>query len=426
MADFYTVSQINAYIKNIFERDFALSRIVIRGEVSNCKYHQKGHIYFTLKDSGAQISCIMFARDRESLGFRLSNGQQVDVSGQVSIYEKSGRYQLYVKSFRLSGAGELYEKYLELKNRLEETGMFDPMYKKPIPRFVRSIGIVTAPTGAAIQDIENITRRRNPYIRLILYPALVQGEGAKESIAKGIRYLDELKLDVIIVGRGGGSIEDLWAFNEELVAQAIFNAKTPVISAIGHQTDFTIADFAADLRAETPSGAAELASFEYDELMQELDSIKQSLYASLNHKKELRRHRLEADRERLLRLSPENQLANRLDRVKDIKRRMCELLGHKCERQRTRFDAERFSLKRLMELSLTDKRNNLKLLTTRLDALSPLKKMSGGYGYLMTKEGKAIKNVRDIRAGEALTAYISDGKISARVTEAKELSYGRK
>ena len=300
MADFYTVSQISAYIKNIFARDFVLSRIVIRGEVSNCKYHPSGHVYFTLKDSGAQISCVMFARDRERLGFKLNDGQQIDASGQVNIYEKGGSYQLYVRDCRLAGAGELYEKYLKLKEELSEMGMFDPMYKKPIPAYVKSIGIVTASTGAAIRDIENISRRRNPYVRLVLYPALVQGEGAKESIAEGIGCLDKLGLDVIIVGRGGGSIEDLWAFNEKIVAQAIFDAETPIISAVGHQTDFTIADFVADLRAETPSGAAELATYEFDELEKELDSFEQAMMSALNHKLMLKRHRLEALNERLM------------------------------------------------------------------------------------------------------------------------------
>ncbi|MBQ1423233.1 MAG: exodeoxyribonuclease VII large subunit, partial [Lachnospiraceae bacterium] len=222
MTGVYSVSQISSYIRNLFTKDYLLSRVTVRGEVSNCKYHSSGHIYFTLKDPGAAISCVMFASQREHLTFRLQDGQQIEASGQVSVYEKNGSYQLYVRSCRLSGAGELYERFLKLKEELEEMGMFDEIYKKPIPKYCRRIGIVTASTGAAIQDIINVTTRRNPYVELVLYPARVQGEGAKESIVRGIGRLDRMGLDVLIVGRGGGSIEDLWAFNEECVARAIF------------------------------------------------------------------------------------------------------------------------------------------------------------------------------------------------------------
>ena len=271
MQKVYSVGQINTYIRNMFTQDFVLNRVSVRGEISNLKYHTSGHIYFTLKDASAAIACVMFAGARGGLAFRMSNGQQVIVDGAVNVYERDGKYQLYATKIRQDGAGELYEKFLELKEELEEMGMFAPEYKQPIPKFVRRLGVVTALTGAAIRDIINIATRRNPGIRIILYPAKVQGEGAAESVAAGLAALDTLGVDVIIVGRGGGSIEDLWAFNEETVARAIFSCHTPVISAVGHETDTTIADFVADLRAPTPSAAAELAVADVTAWLQALD-----------------------------------------------------------------------------------------------------------------------------------------------------------
>ena len=273
----YSVGQVNTYIKNMFSQDFMLNRISIKGEVSNCKYHTSGHIYFSLKDETGTLSCVMFAGQRKGLGFAMKNGDKVVAEGSVSVYERDGKYQLYARSITLEGAGLLYERYLALKKELEEMGMFSQEYKQPIPAYVKKVGIVTAPTGAAIQDIRNIAGRRNPYVQLILYPALVQGEGAKESIVKGIETLDAWGVDVIIVGRGGGSIEDLWAFNEEEVARAIFHCQTPIISAVGHETDTTIADFVADLRAPTPSAAAELAVADVRQLLETLRAYRQKL-----------------------------------------------------------------------------------------------------------------------------------------------------
>ena len=249
MGSIYSVGQVNTYIKNMFTQDFMLNRISVRGEVSNCKYHTSGHLYFSLKDASGSLACVMFAGQRKGLAFSMKNGDRVVVSGSVSVYERDGKYQLYAREICLEGAGILYEKFLALKEELEEMGMFAQEYKQLIPRYIRRLGVVTAPTGAAIQDIRNITYRRNPYIEIILYPALVQGEGAKESIVKGIRALDQLGVDVMIVGRGGGSMEDLWAFNEEEVARAIFQCSVPIISAVGHETDVTIADFVADRKS---------------------------------------------------------------------------------------------------------------------------------------------------------------------------------
>ena len=292
MRSVYSVGQVNSYIKNMFTQDFMLGRIYVKGEVSNCKYHTSGHIYFSLKDETGMIACVMFAGQRGGLAFRMREGQQVIILGSVNVYERDGRYQLYAKEIILDGAGLLYEKFEKLKQELEEMGMFEQEYKRPIPSFASSVGIVTAPTGAAIRDIIHIASRRNPYVQLYLCPALVQGEDAAESIADGIRRLDAFGVDVIIVGRGGGSIEDLWAFNEEIVARAIFACQTPVISAVGHETDTTIADYVADLRAPTPSAAAELAVYEYDVVRVYLDEAERKLKRALSHVVEEKRNQV--------------------------------------------------------------------------------------------------------------------------------------
>ena len=285
----YTVGQINRYIRGMFSQDILLSSVRVRGEVSNCKYHTSGHIFFSLKDATGTINCIMFAGNRRGMDFRMADGDKVIADGSIEVYERDGRYQLYAKKISREGAGELYERFVRLKKELAEMGMFDPRYKKPVPKYAKRIGIVTAPTGAAIRDIQNIAGRRNPYVELVLYPALVQGEGAKESIVRGIEILDGAGVDVIIVGRGGGSIEDLWAFNEEVVAQAIFDCETPIISAVGHETDITIADYVADLRAPTPSAAAELAVFDFRAFKDALDRYRTALRrgpeTKLNHLK---------------------------------------------------------------------------------------------------------------------------------------------
>lgn len=259
-----------------------LRQVSIKGEVSNCKYHTSGHIYFTIKDAGAAMNAIMFAGSRAAgLSFHMKEGDQVIVTGSVEVYEKTGAYQLYAKKIEFDGEGNLYLKFEQLKRELEEMGMFAAEYKQPIPQYAGRIGVVTAPTGAAVQDIRNVSSRRNPYVQVILYPALVQGEGAADSIVKGIQTLDAMNLDVIIVGRGGGSIEDLWAFNEEIVARAIFDCRTPIISAVGHETDWTIADFVSDRRAPTPSAAAELAVSDYRQTLERLDNLRRRMDRNL-------------------------------------------------------------------------------------------------------------------------------------------------
>lgn len=274
MKEIYSVSAVNQYIRQMFESDYALNRIYVKGEISNCKYHTSGHIYFTLKDKGSAIACVMFASARRGLTFRLTEGQQVIVLGSIRVYERDGKYQLYANEIVADGVGFLYQQFDLLKKKLEAEGIFDAAHKKPIPAFAKSIGIVTAKTGAALQDMIHVTTRRNPFIQLVLVvPAKVQGDGAAKSIVRAIKMLDDYGVDVIIAGRGGGSIEDLWAFNEEIVARAIYACHTPVISAVGHETDYTIADYAADLRAPTPSAAAELACVDMLGMLARLDEI---------------------------------------------------------------------------------------------------------------------------------------------------------
>ncbi len=416
MAEAFTVTQVNNYIKNLFSRDYALSRISVKGEISNCKYHSSGHIYFTLKDRDSQLSCIMFASSRAGgLSFKLSDGQQIEAQGQISVYEKSGSYQLYVRSCKLSGAGELYERFLKLKQELDEMGMFDQLYKKQIPLYARRIGIVTSPTGAAIRDIINVSKRRNPYAELVLYPALVQGDDAAASIAKGIARLDALGLDVLIVGRGGGSIEDLWAFNTETVAQAIFNAETPIISAVGHETDYTIADFVADLRAPTPSAAAELANFDYDALTEELEAKRQMLAHSMRFAVNAARSELISKRERLNRLSPMARLRDNRHSLESAALRMRHAAELKAENIRHRLKNSRSELDSRMKDSLSLSKQRISVLAAKLDGVSPLKRISSGYGYLEDSEGKAISSIKDIKSGDTFTAYVRDGRIEAGV-----------
>ena len=378
----------------MFAQDFALSRISVRGEVSNCKYHTSGHIYFTLKDKTGTLSAVMFASQRRGLCFQLQEGQQVVVSGSVDVYERDGKYQLYARRVELDGQGDLFARFQKLRDELEEMGMFAAEYKQPIPRYATRIGVVTASTGAAIRDIMNITARRNPYVQLVLYPALVQGAGAAQSIAAGIRTLDAMHLDVLIVGRGGGSIEDLWAFNEELVARAIFDCQTPIISAVGHETDVTIADYVADLRAPTPSAAAELAVFDYRQFEEQRMAYRAALERAAERQVERRRHRVEQYRLRLRLHDPERQINEKRKHLADLEERMQSVLEYK----------------------IIEARHRLALAGGRLHGLSPLEKISKGYGFLTDADERRIEHVRDVNPDDEVTIRISDGRIKARVT----------
>lgn len=394
----YSVGQVNNYIKNMFAQDFMLHHISIRGEVSNCKYHSSGHIYFTIKDETGTMNAIMFTGNRRGLTFPMKEGDKVVVTGSVEVYERDGRYQIYARTIELDGAGNLYLKFEALKKELEEMGMFAPEYKQPIPKFAKTIGIVTAPTGAAIQDIRNISSRRNPYVQLILYPSLVQGEGAASSIVNGIHAMERLGVDVIIVGRGGGSIEDLWAFNEEIVARAIFDCPIPVISAVGHQTDWTIADYVADLRAPTPSAAAELAVFDFRQVQEQFMTVRQQLQRELVRKLSMTRNRLEQDKMRLKYLSPMNRLNENRRRTMDYEEK---LTGH-------------------MQNLIRERRHTLSLLAGSLDAHSPAKKLSGGYAFVSNSEGMGLRSICQVTKKEEVEIHLLDGKIKAKVSEITE------
>lgn len=421
MAGVYTVSQVTAYIRNMFTQDFALNRVSIRGEVSNCKYHTSGHIYFTLKDGGSQIAAVMFAGQRKGLSFELGEGQEVTVTGNVDVYERDGRYQLYAKKIAREGRGDWFVRFEKLRNELEEMGMFDGCYKQPIPKYARSVGIVTAQTGAAIRDIMNISARRNPYVQLVLYPALVQGERARFSIAKGIETLDKMGLDVIIVGRGGGSIEDLWAFNEELVARAIFNSATPVISAVGHETDVTIADYVADLRAPTPSAAAELAVFDYSQFKEQVELYSQVLDRSMGRRMEKLRFRLEQGRLGLALHSPARKLLDQRQRLADIEGFLERNMEEALSVDRRRLESLGLVLEARMKGSLEAGKHRLALGAGRLEALSPLKKLGAGYGFVSDGQGNALRSIGQAKTGEMVQINVKDGRIDARVTGTKAL-----
>ena len=381
----------------IRDRDYVLRKVYVKGEVSNCKYHTSGHIYFSLKDETGVLSCVMFAGQRRGLAFRMKDGDRVVVGGAVDVYERDGRYQMYAKEITLEGAGALYERFLALKAELEEMGMFAPEYKQPIPRFIRRLGVVTAPTGAAVQDIRNISLRRNPYLQIILYPALVQGDGAADSIVKGIRMLDEAGVDTIIVGRGGGSIEDLWAFNEEKVARAIFECRTPIISAVGHEVDFTIADFVADLRAPTPSAAAELAVDDMAQVMYTLSSYQERFQRDMREEIEFQRVRLGQYQMRLKYLSPESRLR---------------------ERRQTLVDFED-TLRRAMDNKLQQYRHRLGIYLERYQGLSPLAKLNQGYSFVADTDGRGITSVSQVKPGDRVEISVTDGVIQAEVSDSR-------
>ncbi len=395
MASVYSVGQVNAYIKNMFNADFALNNIYIKGEISNCKYHTSGHIYFTLKDSTGVISAVMFAGNRKGLKFKLEEGQKVIALGSVSVYERDGKYQLYAKQIILEGTGLLYQRFEQLKTRLEEMGLFDKMYKKPIPRYATKVGICTASTGAAIQDIINISKRRNPFVQLYLYPCLVQGQGAAVDIVNAVRCLDSMDLDVIIVGRGGGSIEDLWAFNEEIVAKAIFDCNTPVISAVGHETDFTIADFVADMRAPTPSAAAELAVFDYSEFMEKQLNYGRLLFSSIDNKLKIYRKSLKSYETSVNLYSPVNQLQSRRQYSDELMTKLSKELND----------------------VLNDRKHKLQLYAERLNGMSPLNKISKGFAYVTDGNKKPLTSVSQVKADDEMSLIIKDGTIKAKVVE---------
>lgn len=394
MQNVYSVGQINSYIRNMFVQDFLLQDLSVKGEVSNCKYHSSGHIYFTLKDEKGTISCVMFAGNRSGLAFRMSEGMQVVVQGTIDVYERDGKYQLYAKNICQDGAGALYERFEQLKKELLERGMFAPEYKKPVPRFAKTVGVVTAPTGAAVRDIINISNRRNPYVQLILYPAIVQGEMAAASIVEGIQALEHKAVDVIIVGRGGGSIEDLWAFNEEVVAQAVFDCSVPIISAVGHETDTTIIDYVADLRAPTPSAAAELAVYDINLLLGQLEGYRAVLNRQMQGMLQLKKAQLKTLDAQLKRNSPIGKIREKRTYAISLEERLTASMKNK----------------------IISKRHRLAIYIEKLRGLSPLDKLNQGYSFVSDKEGRTVTDINRVKVGEKLHIYVKNGRMEADVT----------
>lgn len=394
----YTVSQINKYIGNMFAADYLLNRVSVKGEVGTCTYQASGHIYFSLKDENGQLQGAMWRSKRQTgLKFPLKTGMQIIVTGRIEVYEPQGRYQIIAEKIEQDGVGNIYEQFEQLKKKLEAEGMFDPQYKRPIPTHIKTLGVVTAPTGAAVRDIINISKRRNPGIQIILYPATVQGAGAPPEIIEGIRALEDYGVDCMIVGRGGGSMEDLWCFNDEGVAQAIFNSTVPVISAVGHETDFTIADFVADLRAPTPSAAAELAVFNvslWENSLKEYDRHLANLMRSKILKK---KNDLSHYRDKLRLASPESLLHAKRNRLSVLEEKLNDR----------------------MQAKLTACKNRLALEAGKLHAVSPLNKLGGGYAYVTAGTG-ALKSVEDVQAGDVITVSLTDGSVTASVTDTRK------
>ena len=395
MKNTYSVGQVNRYIKNMFTQDYLLQKIYVKGEVSNCKYHTSGHIYFSLKDETGTLNCVMFAGHRRGLAFAMKNGDKVIVGGSVDVYERDGRYQMYAKEITLEGAGALCERYLALKQELEDMGMFAQEYKQPIPRFIRRLGVVTAPTGAAVQDIRNISYRRNPYLQIILYPALVQGAGAAESIVKGIQMLDKDRCGCDHCGKrrwlvlkiSGRLMKKSWP-------ELFLKCSTPLISAVGHETDFTIADFAADLRAPTPSAAAELAVDDYRSVIEAVSIYRQRLYRAMSGKMDLYRSRLEHFQTKFAYLSPENRLREQRQRLADLEN----------------------AVQNGMNRKLQDERHRLSVYLERFAGLSPLKKLNQGYSYVADKYKKTLTSVEQVQNGDTIYISVTDGTIEADVT----------
>lgn len=423
MATVYSVSQVNKYIKRMFDNDFFLRDVQVKGEVSNVKYHSSGHIYFTLKEEGSSIAAVMFRSARAGgLSFTLENGQSVVLTGNVAVYERDGRYQIYVRSIAKDGLGNLYEAYELLKQKLFEEGLFDFEHKKEIPQFPKKIGIVTAKTGAAIQDIRNVARRRNPYVQLYLYPAKVQGDGAAATIVKGIETLDAMGMDTIIVGRGGGSIEDLWPFNEEIVARAIYAAKTPIISGTGHEIDNTIADYAADLRAPTPSAACELAIPDIMGQVERLQQLEQNLQQQMSHKLHRSKLYLDTVAARLERVSPMTRFHNQRMYADALQDRLMQIMTKRCEQMGQRYEKALDRLPAAFNDKYNRRRHQFELLLARLDGLSPTARLTGGYGYVEDSSGIPVQSVRSVKEQDAISITVQDGTIEANVVKITEKS----
>lgn len=441
---YLTVNALTKYIKRKFDADPHLQDLMVKGEISNFKQHSSGHMYFTLKDEKARILAVMFAGNNRSMKFRPENGMKILIRGDITVYEPSGQYQIYIKEMQPDGIGELYLAYEQLKEKLEKEGLFARKYKKPIPRYPKIVGIVTSPTGAAIRDILTTVKRRYPIANILIFPALVQGTQAAPSIVKAINMANQAnEADVLIIGRGGGSIEELWAFNEEPVARAIFQSEIPIISAVGHETDFTIADFVADLRAPTPTGAAEMAVPHIDDLTERLYSRQSRLIRAMKEQVAVQNVRLlrvqksyafryphklyEQKLEQLDKMT--EQLVRGTGRLHDVKLEQADALQKRLYRshpdqlmQQAKENHGRAYrlLNRAINNIIAAKEKDFARAVSTLEALSPLKIMNRGYSLLYTEKGKLIKTVTQINVNDQINVKVSDGTIHCRVTDIEE------
>jgi exodeoxyribonuclease VII large subunit len=439
-ARIFSIQEITRYIRMKLESDELLGDVWLRGEISNFTHHSSGHMYFTLKDEGSRIKCIMFAAHNRKLPFAPRDGTKVIARGNVSVYERDGNYQFYVTQMQPDGIGSLYLAFEQLKKKLEAEGLFDPARKRPLPRFPRTIGVVTSPTGAAIRDILTTLGRRFPQARVTLVPVLVQGQGAAPSIVRAIELLNRIgEADVLIVGRGGGSLEELWAFNEEIVARAIAASRIPVISAVGHETDFTIADFAADLRAPTPTAAAELAVPHFAELRETLEHLRRRMRGALAAVVESRKTRLARVRRSPVLLYPRRYLLAHAERLDRASERLRERMRRRAEQSRQRLlgararlaaahpggraevaaarrrEAER-RLTAAMRAAVKDGAQRLAMSMRQLDALSPLKVMMRGYSLVYDERGeRLIRSIRDVQPGDMVNVRLADGRLECHI-----------
>ncbi|MBR3281431.1 MAG: exodeoxyribonuclease VII large subunit [Clostridia bacterium] len=389
-----SVRELNLYVKDLVDRDDFLNNVYVKGEISNFKRHYTGHLYFTLKDKDSLIKCVMFKSYTSNIKFEPQDGMQVVILGQVAVYERDGVYQIYVKGMEQEGLGALYEAYEKLKAKLEAQGLFDESHKKEIPLLPKAIGVVTSKTGAVIKDIINVTTRRFPNVVIKLYPSAVQGVGAAETIVEGIKYFNKAKnVDTIIIARGGGSLEDLWPFNEEITAHAIYESEIPIISAVGHETDFTIADFVADLRAPTPSAAGELAVPDLEELKWKIQNINHRLSLSLNKKIENMKARYEKAMRSKVMMDPLSMLNER----------------------RLKQDYLIKQLANSIKLELKNKKIELVKIVSSLDGLSPLKTLTRGYAFVEKEDGTIIKSAKDLVKNDEIKITLADGNVEAKV-----------
>ena len=394
-----SVTQINEYIKSRMDADELLNGIAIKGEISNYKVYPSGHHYFTLKDEGGALKCVMFKGSALRIRFRPENGMKVIAMGRISVFPRDGAYQLYCMSMVVDGIGDLYAAYEQLKAKLAAQGLFDPAHKQELPKYPGTIGIVTSSAGAAVHDMLRILRKRYPLSKVLLLPVRVQGVEAPPEIAAAIRYANRFRLaDLLIVGRGGGSIEDLWAFNDERVAYAIYDSQIPIISAVGHEPDVTISDFVADLRASTPSNAAELAVPDQDALRQQLDSMAAAMASGLHRQVRATRQHLNVLSRSPALASPTSYLNQKKQNLELLRSRLVSAQTQSIDRRKRRF----------VEL------------TAKLDAMSPLKVLTRGYAMAQTADGTVIRSVNQVNAGDAITVQISDGRILATVKDGKE------